>query len=335
MTGVSFGDRAQSFLLQRSNTAIKSTLQTLSTEVTTGTVADPGKSLGGDFTQVGGIAHVLTTLQAYDKAATQAALAAAAVQNSLSTIDGQAATLATSLMTAGSGGQPTGLQTAATAARGALATVLSALNVNVGGHGLFSGAATDRPAVVSADTLMASLAPAVAGQTTAAGVAQAVQDWFAAPSGFAATGYLGSSSPASATPIAPGEAVAATVTALDPAITATLAGLATAALIGVGPLSGNAPAQAQLATLAGQTLLSSADTRTGLAAQVGVVQARISQAQTRNGSEATALQLAQSKLLAVDPYATATALQSTQNQLDTLYALTARISGLSLTNFLK
>ena len=265
----------------------------------------------------------------------QAALATSVLQSGLATIDGQATTLATSLLTVGSSGQPTGLRTVATAARGALDTALSALNVRVGSRSLFSGAATDRPAVVSTDALLTSLAPVVAGQTTAAGVAQAVQDWFASPSGFAAAGYLGSVDPASTTPIAPGESAAISVTALDPAITATLAGLATAALIGTGPLVGNAPEQAALAAHAGQALLSSADARTGLAAQVGVVQARISQAQTRNGSETTALQLAQSKLLSVDPYATATALQSTQTQLDTLYALTARISGLSLTNFLK
>ncbi|MBI1217196.1 MAG: flagellar biosynthesis protein FlgL [Rhodobacteraceae bacterium] len=335
MTSVSFGDLAQSFLLQRSNTAIKTTLQSLSTEVTTGIAADPGKALGGDFGKVGAIAHTLTTLQAYGLAATQAALSASAVQDSLSTLDGQATALSTSLLTAGSAGQPTGLQTVATAARGALEAAVSALNARVGSQSLFAGAATDRPAVASADALLASLGPVVAGQTTAAGVAQAVQDWFASPSGFAAAGYLGSATPASATPIAPGESAGASVTALDPAITATLAGLATAALIDTGPLVGNAPAQADLATLAGQALLSSSDARAGLAARVGVVQARISQAQTRNGSEATALQLAQSKLLAVDPYATATALQSTQTQLDTLYALTARISGLSLTNFLK
>jgi flagellar hook-associated protein 3 FlgL len=335
MSSVSFGDLAQSFLLQRSNTAIKTTLQTLSTEVATGLAADPGRALGGDFTQVGGIAHALNTLQAYGRAATQAALTASVLQDSLSTIDGQATTLATSLLTAGSSGQPTGLKAVATAARGALDSALSALNVRVGSRSLFSGAATDRPAVGSAEALLASLKPVVAGQTTAAGVAQAVQDWFASPSGFAAAGYFGSTTPASATPIAPGESAGAMTTALDPAITATLAGLATAALVGTGPLVDNAPEQADLATRAGQALLSSSDARTGLAAQVGVVQSRISQAQTRNGSESTALQMAQSKLLSVDPYATATALQSTQTQLDTLYALTARISGLSLTNFLK
>ena len=61
---------------------------------------------------------------------------------------------------------------------------------------------------------------------------------------------------------------------------------------------------------------------------------KISAAETRNSSEESALQIARNDLTSVDPYSTATKLQETQTQLETIYALTARMSHLSLLDYL-
>ena len=60
----------------------------------------------------------------------------------------------------------------------------------------------------------------------------------------------------------------------------------------------------------------------------------VEQADTRNGAQQTALSLARSNLVAADPYETASALTQTEGNLQTLYALTARLSRLSLTDYL-
>jgi len=73
---------------------------------------------------------------------------------------------------------------------------------------------------------------------------------------------------------------------------------------------------------------------TALQARLGVAQERISSAEIRNAAESSALQIARSDLLAIDPYDTATALQATQTQLETLYSITARLTRLNLTDYL-
>jgi flagellar hook-associated protein 3 FlgL len=46
------------------------------------------------------------------------------------------------------------------------------------------------------------------------------------------------------------------------------------------------------------------------------------------------LQIARVGLVSVDPYAATSALTATQSQLESLYAVTARVSRLSLANYL-
>ena len=51
--------------------------------------------------------------------------------------------------------------------------------------------------------------------------------------------------------------------------------------------------------------------------------------------EATALGLARADLIAVDGYDAASRLKETETRLQTIYALTARLSELSLANYLR
>jgi len=64
------------------------------------------------------------------------------------------------------------------------------------------------------------------------------------------------------------------------------------------------------------------------------LQARIDTATTRNTSEATALGIARAGLVQLDPYETATRLQHAETQLQLIYTLTARMSRLSLADYL-
>jgi flagellar hook-associated protein 3 FlgL len=114
----------------------------------------------------------------------------------------------------------------------------------------------------------------------------------------------------------------------------TLKGLALAAILDKGTLAGNAGERAALATRAGTVLLEASDARSALAARIGTAEERIASATTRNASETTALQIARLGIVSIDPYAAATALTEAESQLDTLYAVTARLSRLKLANYL-
>ena len=67
---------------------------------------------------------------------------------------------------------------------------------------------------------------------------------------------------------------------------------------------------------------------------VGVAEAAVSAARTRNSAERTSLETARLGMVAADPYDTSTALKAVQTQLETLYALTSRLSGMHLTDYL-
>jgi flagellar hook-associated protein 3 FlgL len=108
-----------------------------------------------------------------------------------------------------------------------------------------------------------------------------------------------------------------------------------AALLDRGILAGNAGERARLAERAGRELLSSEDARIMLAARIGSVEAQIEAARTRNGAEETALGILRSDIGSVDPYEAATRLEAASSQLESLYLVTARVSRLSLVEFLR
>ncbi len=72
-----------------------------------------------------------------------------------------------------------------------------------------------------------------------------------------------------------------------------------------------------------------------LRARVGTAEAAIERAAVRNGAEATQLEIARNRIIAVDPFRAATELQSLEVQLETLFTITARLSRLKLTDFLR
>ncbi len=334
MAMIGIGDRAQTYMLQSQNALLKARMQQLSGEVTSGITSDPGKALRGDYTQLSGLEATLSLIDAWSGSAKLAELTAQTQQSALQALDQAAGGLGTQLLQAGSSGTQNTVGPLAEQARAAFATAVSALNTRAGNRNVFSGAATDQPALASADAILAEVTTAVAGQVTTQGVVDAVKAWFASPTGYAALAYKGSATPASPIPIGKGQSAPLTTTALDPAIVDTLTGLATAAMIDAPDVAGNIVLQAGLATAAGQSLLTAGNSRATLAAEIGITQNRIAAAQTRNTAEQSALQAAKSKLLTVDQYQAASDLQVVQTQLEMLYALTARIGNLSLVNFL-
>ena len=92
--------------------------------------------------------------------------------------------------------------------------------------------------------------------------------------------------------------------------------------------------KAGLMAEAGKRVASAATPLTMRRADVGLLEQAVERAASRNAAEATAMSLARSDILAADPYETASALTQTEASLQNLYALTVRLSRLSLTDYL-
>ena len=333
MSQVSLGDMAQSFLLRRQNVALKSDLQRLSTELTTGRVTDAAARVSGDLVPLSGIDASLARLKAYGSVTTEAGLFTGAMQTALGAIDAMSSELSGSLIAAAGGVTPLRIDAVGADARQRFEMAISTLNTRFGDRSLFAGTATNGAATVDADTIMQALDLEVAGLTSAADVETAVAAWFDSPTEFAAQSYLGGGALASVS-IAPGEEAVVNVTATDPAIRATLKGLAMAALLDRGVLGGQADARRDLARLAGVSLLQSETDRAYLSARLGTVEGQIDGAMARNAAETTSLQIARSGIVAADPFETASRLEETQAQLEKIYAITARMTRLSLMDYL-
>ncbi|MGF6862388.1 flagellar hook-associated protein 3 FlgL [Rhodobacteraceae bacterium MBR-64] len=330
-----FGDLAQGFQSQRQNATLKSTSARLATELTTGRSADVGKHLAGDFGALAGVSLWLSVLDAFATANAEAGRFAATVQTAVDRIRSLGGDAAPNLLQAGSSGAASFVDTAGVAARDALDAALSALNTRDGGRSVFAGVATSTPAVADAATILAALAPVVAAETSAAGVIRAVDDFFAAPTGgYGDIGYLGAAVPLDPFRVAQDDAVPLGVTANDPALRDMLKALVTGALLAEGALVGDPRARADLARTAGERLLTADSKVAGLQGRIGIAEARIDAAATRNAAERAGLETTRADIVGVDGYEAATALQQTQSQLEVLFAVTARLSTLKLSDFL-
>ena len=332
----SVGDLALTFQQRRQNVQIKTDLGRLSQELASGRKADLSTTVAGDYSPIVSIERSLRAAGAYATALTEAELFTSTMQSSLEMVQNTSSELAPSLLTASSSGHTTFLQTTATDAETKLAGVVSALNTRIADRSTFAGAATGGPALADSETMLTALQTAISAETTAVGVAAAIDDWFFAPGGgFETSGYLGSMQPVGRFRLSDFDTETVALTAADPAIRGMLKGFAMAVMSGDGRSGMNAGERLTLARMAGESLLGSESKLAVVRSGIGSAQARIDTITARNASETTSLEIARSQITAIDPYKTATEMEAVRNQLETLYTLTARLSRLSLVDFLR
>jgi flagellar hook-associated protein 3 FlgL len=333
MTRISVGDASLTNILARQSADLRAQVNRASQEVATGRPADLSGTLRGDISPLLAIDASLTRLQAFKTTAQDAALQTAQQQAALSGLSSLAEGITTTLLGARNFQTQQQIGAVGADAEGRLQSAVGLLNTQAAGRAVFSGNATDRVPLGSADDLLAALEMAIVGATSAGMVAAAVVSWFADPLGYEA--FYRGGAPLSAAPIASGETADLSTTATDPAIRDTLAGFAMAALINRGVLAGNPEERALLAQRAGQELLTTADTRITLSARIGAVEAQVEAARARNGAEESALGILRSNIGSVDLYEAATRLEAARSQLESIYMITARAARLSLVEFLR
>lgn len=337
MPSIQTGDMARPYQLQAQNSAMKARIDRLSAELASGRRADPAATLGGDLSLVAGFDRSLAALAAYDHVSAEAGNFVGALQIALDTLSGITSDLAPSLNAAATSAGAADLALVSGDARQRLFAAVAAINGRSGDRYVLSGAATDRPPLAGAQAILDGAMAAATGQVTGAGVVAAVEAWFDAPlggGGFVDSAYGGSAQPLAAFRVAEGVAADFGTTATDPALRETLKGLTLAALAAEGALPGDRLGQAVVMRRAGALAAGATTSLAYLQADIGGTENRIAAAATRNGAERAALEIARTALLAADPFETASRLEEARTQLETLYAITARMSGLSLADYL-
>lgn len=335
MSFQSIGDLAFSFQNMRHNFELKSSLQRLSAELTSGQKSDLSSSVSGDYLPLVGIERLLTNAAAFSTATAETALIASSTQAALELIQTQSSDLGPALLTAGTAENAEMIKTTSFDAKVKFEAVLSALNTRVADRYIFSGTDTDAPAVADVGTIIGALQTAISAETTALGVESVVNNWFDDPSGFETIGYLGSSNGLAPIRVSEDDQVDLDVTAANDDLRNVLKGLAMVTLLAEGALSASNSERGSLMRASGERLLSAQSNLSVVRAKVGSTEERIDSVTSNNSARTTALEIARSNITSIDPYKTVTELQAVQTQLETFYTLTARLSRLTLAEYLR
>lgn len=323
------GDYARSLALRRQNADARLEMDALVGEVGTGRKSDLASSLRGQFSTLAALEADLTALSAVKESALELRGRAEAMQGVLDVLGSTARETGAQFIApipAGEGVE----QALAEDARDLFGMVVDQLNSGFGGRALFAGVSIDGPALASGDDMLAALETAMAGLPDAAAVETAVRAWFAPGGDFETVGYLGATDVPGPQAIGAGRSASLSVTASDPPLRELLAGLAMAALSIRPPIAGDSDERRELFNAAGIALLSSETGIVSTRAQIGLVENAIERANAASATEEAALRIARSALTDADIYEAATELEAVQGQLELLYAITARNSGLSL-----
>ncbi|MEM1344181.1 MAG: hypothetical protein AAGI34_06320 [Pseudomonadota bacterium] len=310
--------------------------ETVAQEAVTSRAADPAKSLGGAVGEAIEIQRTLTDLDDYGQAIALAETRAGLAQTSLSTAVTLADEVFASVTLALQSESPVARDTAGREAQEALGRAVAALNVSLGGRGLFAGDSAGGPPLSAPETILAETTAVLSAAPGAAAASAALRDAFDDPAGlYATTLYQGGTGNAPPLEARPGERIAYQARADEPPVRDLLRALSALAAA-FNPSNAIAENDRPLiAERAAADLQAASAGLTAMRARIGSAEERIATVKTENTALETALTVRTNDLIGRDPTVAAAELQAVETQLETLFLTTARFNQLSLANFLR
>lgn len=327
---------AMAMSLRGQNSEIRTALNIASKELSTGQKSDLDKATGGDLARLFSIDHSLLRLDAESEAMSVAAGKTSLAQISLDQIHSSLVEHGPQLLSAVERRDAHSMQLIGESAANKLGAVVASINTQYGRHSIFAGAAVDSTPVASAQTLTTDIAGLVSTAVDANAAITAIDSYFYSVGGGFETGiYLGSTE--KAPPLLGVDGIKADYSIAGDALELrdALRSLVIAAVIVDSPGALSAQDQVDLLREAATSSIAAVDGIIRLRGEIGNTEEVISRRQAENQAKTSLFDLERSAILSTDPYEVATRFEALQGQLQTVYTLTARLSGLSLTNFLR
>lgn len=334
MCAIAIGDLSRHLVLRREMTRAKMDLRNLVGEIASERKSDVAKSFRGDVSELTSLETTIANLTSWSRSASLQLTRLAGQQQALSVMNQMADDLWAKLTLSEPETPLPQRKIIAEEAATVLEKMLAGLNTTVGGEALFSGMRSDSPSVSDGQTVLTHLRGLIAGMSSASDIRDAISSWFSQPGGYESNAYQGSTSRPELR-IGSSETSSLSITALAPEIREILSGVALAAIAVDYLTPQDYEIGAQLITMSADRILNGSSDRISLMARIGVEEHYAAQALSRNNAELAATTLRRGDLLGVDPYETASALQGAQNRLELIYAVTARLSDLSLVRVLR
>lgn len=332
----SIGDMRQHFLTTRANLSLKTDLQTLVQELTSGEKSDLTAHLGASQTKLNGFDRQLEMLGRFAQSNTDTAQLLSTMQLALDGVQGQREVSSAALLNINTESSLSQIENAGGIALASFRATAQTLNMRFGERSVFGGNDLNASPMADPDVMMDELRLAITGLTDATDIEAAIDTWFDAPGGgFETTGYLGDQTGVMTRTIDADQSVDVDVRADDQALRDTMKALAKGALAADGSLTLSLDTRQALQQQSGVDLFGVAASLTNLQARLGYAEGQVEEASVRIAAQQSSYSIARNDLVSADPFETATRLQAVQQQLETQYTLTARLSRLSLTEYLR
>jgi len=334
MTVVSVGDMAQQFRSLRNGNTIKTELNALAESLSSGKVTDLTKALNGDTVRFSGIRYSLSQLDGFSQVATETQQTLANIQTVLSKVDSSRGATAERLLLVNDSSTVVQINEAASSARGTFEEIVLALNTQIADRALMGGNQVTAAPLNNAAAMLTDIETAIGGATDQATISATVEAWFNDPAGgFFTNGYLGDTGDPAERRVSDNRTIEIDARADDPAIRLVMQGAALAALANDLPALDQETRSGMLQEAASQ-LYGAASDLVAVQARIGFAEAGVGRVLAETSAQQTSLQLAQNDLSLADPFETASRLQATQQQLETFFSITARMSQLSLLRYI-
>ena len=329
------GDLAQTLMLRRLGGGLRQTVARIGGEIASGQYADTARALCGNLMQLASVEQGLVQAARHSRSAKFGATLLAAQQNALEQISQITNSLAPDLRMTMQATSPDAISAAGERARAGFEDAIGLLNMKVAGRHIFAGVAGDQRPFAEPQAILDALASGLPTAPSPSDITSHVASWFATGGPFDSLGYLGHSAPNGAIDLGDGNSIRLDVTGADQGLRESLAALALGALI--APLTTQMQPSDRRALLAAgsDAMIASTDSRIATQARIGTQEARAANALARAEAKAAAFQIIRTELREADPYERATALEAATQKLDALYLVTARLSRLSLTEYLR
>ena len=333
MSSYGFPTMLQYNRLTASTADIKARADEARTELVSGRHADLKKSLGAAVGDSHLLRKAIDDVRAMLTSASRALGRAGAAQIAMTRAADTTIEIGGNLLSAIGRDDQQSIAVAATQAGLQLDAAISSFNTRYEGRSLFSGDASNLPALADSETLLTDVRAIFAGAANNAQLQADLDTYFNTPGGgFETNIYLGGSGDAARTEISDGELVNYSAKADEQPVRDLLRSLST--LVVANEQTGW-PERNEALSAAGTGLIQAANDITTMRSRVGAAEERIVAADKRLEAEATALSASYNELTAVDPYEAASRLQALETQLEASYVATSRISQLTFANFIR
>ena len=314
--------------------ALRSRSDDVRVATVTGRHADPTKELSGRVKEILQIEKSIADLNGYADIIALSEQRAATMQASLDTVKDIAVQLANETTTLLTNGTDQNLGVVSDDARQRFDTVVSALNTQFAGRSLFSGDETSNPAIADSATIFAAAVPILESPPGGTGAYAALAAEFMTAGGlFDTTFYTGGAGDAPVTEVAPGERVDYTAKADEDPIRRVLFNLTVLAAAN-DPTNAITEDRRVLTQQATDGLRTAISQLVSIQSRVGAAEERIATAKTRNIAAEATFTLSYNELAGRDQYDAILELTEIENQLETAFVTSSRLSNLSLANFI-